>query len=106
MAEEKLSKSKWLLKTWVWSIPLGYVAMEAGWIVREVGRQPWSIYKLMRTSEGLSRLTGGEVLWTIIMFLLIYAMLFTVFIAIAIKIIRQGPDLEQSMPRLTGKTGV
>ena len=45
---------EWLLLAWVLCIPLPYVAVEAGWIVREVGRQPWVVYGLLRTSQAAS----------------------------------------------------
>jgi cytochrome d ubiquinol oxidase subunit I len=51
-------QSRWMLKLFVLSIPLGYVAIEAGWTVTEVGRQPWIIQGIMRTSEAVTPMPG------------------------------------------------
>jgi cytochrome d ubiquinol oxidase subunit I len=101
LTDTSIVKYSWLFRIWVWSIPLGYAAMEVGWIVREVGRQPWSIYRLLRTSEGLSRLTGSEVLLTLLIYLGIYALLFWLFVVSVIKIIRKGPDPDIALPAYT-----
>ncbi len=58
-----IKKKSWLNKTWllklfVWSIPLGYIALEAGWTVTEVGRQPWIIYNVMRTKDAVTPMPG------------------------------------------------
>lgn len=50
--------SKWLLSLFVFSTPLGYIAVEAGWTVTEVGRQPWIIYGIMRTSDAVTPMPG------------------------------------------------
>ena len=54
---------KWLLTCWMMAIPLSYIAMEAGWVVREVGRQPWVIQGVLRTEEGVSRLPAENSGW-------------------------------------------
>ena len=51
-------KQKWLLRLFVFSIPLGYIAIEAGWTVTEVGRQPWIIYGIMRTKDAVTPMPG------------------------------------------------
>lgn len=51
-------KSKWLLRLFVIAIPLGYIAIEAGWIVTEVGRQPWIIHGIMRTEDAVTPMPG------------------------------------------------
>lgn len=50
--------SKWLMKLFVFSIPLGYIALEAGWTVTEVGRQPWIIYEIMKTADAVTPMPG------------------------------------------------
>ena len=57
---ENIGRQKWLLSAWVAAIPAGLVAIEAGWVTREVGRQPWVIYGLLRTSQGASPLPAGR----------------------------------------------
>ena len=57
--KENLNK-RWWLKTLVWLTPVGFVAVEAGWIVTEVGRQPWIIYGIMKTSEAVTPMPGVQ----------------------------------------------
>lgn len=56
--KKNLIQKKWLLKLFVFSIPLGYIALEAGWTVTEVGRQPWIIYEVMRTADAVTPMPG------------------------------------------------
>jgi cytochrome d ubiquinol oxidase subunit I len=49
---------RWLLRAWLWSSPLGFVALEAGWLVTETGRQPWIVQGVMRTGEAVTPVTG------------------------------------------------
>ncbi|MGM5630547.1 cytochrome ubiquinol oxidase subunit I [Apibacter raozihei] len=51
-------QKKWLFKLFVFAIPLGYIALEAGWVVTEVGRQPWIIYRVMRTADAVTPMPG------------------------------------------------
>ena len=67
-----LGRQQWLLYAWVAAIPLGYVAVETGWITREVGRQPWMIYGLMRTGAGVSPLPAAAVFVSLWIYLIIY----------------------------------
>ncbi|TBO40245.1 cytochrome ubiquinol oxidase subunit I [Pedobacter kyonggii] len=53
-----LTEKRWLLKLFVGAIPLGYIALEAGWVVTEVGRQPWIIYGIMRTKDAVTPMPG------------------------------------------------
>ena len=78
---------------WVWSIPLGFLAADLGWIVREVGRQPWVIYGLQRTSDGVSVLQAGPTAASLIGYTLVYALLLGVFIVFLVRFVRKGPDL-------------
>src|SRR5690606_5092140 len=50
--------SRWLYRLFVWSIPMGYIALEAGWTVTEVGRQPWIIHNIMRTADAVTPMPG------------------------------------------------
>jgi cytochrome d ubiquinol oxidase subunit I len=98
LTEDHIVKQRWLLWAWLSSLPLGYVAMEAGWVVREVGRQPWSIYKLIRTSDSLSILGHGAVLGSLIIYTLLYTFLFTAFLFFVFKFLKKGPDLTRELP--------
>jgi len=89
-----------LLRAWVMSLPLGFVAVEAGWIVREVGRQPWIVYGLLRTEKMASAgLTTAQVAASLAIYVLIYAGLFVLFVAFASRIVERGPDMHSPLPR-------
>jgi cytochrome d ubiquinol oxidase subunit I len=82
----------WLL---VFAVLLPQAANQAGWFAAEVGRQPWVVYELLRTSDGLSEAVNrDQVLFSLVMFGLIYMLLFVLFIFLLDRKIRQGPVLE------------
>jgi cytochrome d ubiquinol oxidase subunit I len=90
----------WLLRSWVASVPLGYLATECGWIVREVGRQPWAVYGLLRTEHAASHLPAPAVVTSLVLFAIIYSLLLLTFIVFARRIILTGPDIDQPLPAL------
>ncbi len=80
----------WLL---IFAIPLPHIANQTGWIAAEVGRQPWAVYKVLRTADAASVVVpAGQVLFTLLMFTLIYTLLFVVFVKLVLKTIRKGPE--------------
>lgn len=88
-----LFNKRWLLWLFVLCIPLPYVANQLGWVTAEVGRQPWIVYGLLRTSEGLSHAVGStQTLGSILMFVLIYALLFAVWLYVLNDKIHHGPE--------------
>lgn len=88
----KLYENKWYLYVLPFLIPLPHIAHETGWIAAEVGRQPWIIYKLMRTSDAASVVvSAGEITFSLIMFFIIYTLLAAMFIKIFLKIVQKGP---------------
>lgn len=95
---DALLEQRWLLRAWVLAIPLPYIAVEAGWIVREVGRQPWVVYGLLRTRDAVSTLPAHQVDASMIMFAVFYAVLFSCFFSFARKWLREGPDLTLMPP--------
>ena len=98
LSAESICTHRWLLRAWIASIPLGYVATECGWIVREVGRQPWVIYGLLRTRDAASTLPASVVAVSLVTFVVIYSSLFILFLIFAARIIRKGPDLTLMPP--------
>lgn len=88
------------LRCWVAAIPLGYIAADAGWVVREVGRQPWTIYGVMRTRESASFLPIETAIWSLVSYSLIYLLLFLSFLYFARRIIKHGPNLNIAPPSL------
>jgi len=95
LSVEKVAEQRWLLFSWMAAIPLSYIAMEAGWAVREVGRQPWVIQGVQRTAEGVSPLPVETVAGSLIGFVAIYTVLFIVFLVFAKGLINKGPDLSK-----------
>jgi cytochrome bd ubiquinol oxidase subunit I len=85
---------------WVVSVPLGYLATECGWIVREVGRQPWAVYGLLRTEHAASHLPAPAVVTSLILFAVIYSLLLLTFILFARRIILTGPNIDEPLPAL------
>jgi len=80
-----------LLLAWVASMPLGYIAVESGWLVREVGRQPWVVSGLLRTAAAASRLPATTVATTLLVYAVLYSILGVMFVVFVRRIIRQGP---------------
>ncbi len=93
-----ICNNRLLLRAWIASIPLGYLATECGWIVREVGRQPWVIYGLLRTRDAASTLPASVVAVSLVSFVVIYSSLFILFLIFAARIISKGPDLSLAPP--------
>jgi cytochrome d ubiquinol oxidase subunit I len=88
----KLYKNRLYLLILPFLIPLPHIAHETGWIAAEVGRQPWIIYKLMKTSDAASVIvSAGQITFSLIMFFLIYLLLAALFIKIFLKIVQKGP---------------
>jgi cytochrome bd ubiquinol oxidase subunit I len=95
LVPERVGRQKWLLYSWMAAIPLSYIAMEAGWIVREVGRQPWVIQGVLRTEEGVSRLPAVTVAGSLLGFVAIYSLLFIIFLVFARRLLIKGPDFSR-----------
>lgn len=98
LSAEFVGKHRLLLQAWVASIPLGYLAAECGWIVREVGRQPWVIYNILRTRDAASILPASVVTVSLLAFIAVYGILFILFLVFAGRLIRKGPDLSLMPP--------
>jgi cytochrome d ubiquinol oxidase subunit I len=82
----------WLLML---AMPFPYIANEAGWVVAEVGRQPWVVYGLVRTAEGVStNVSGGMVTFTLLGFMGLYALLGMLYLLLVFRVIAAGPAVE------------
>jgi len=89
----KLFEQRWLLKILMWSVILPQVANQSGWFAAEMGRQPWVVYGHLRTSDALSKVvTANQVLFSLILFFLIYTLLLALFIYLLNKKIIHGPE--------------
>ena len=79
------------LRAATWSIPVGYVAVTAGWITTEVGRQPYVVYGFLRTADAVSpTLTGGDVLASLLTYIAVYLVIFGAGVYYIVRLLRQG----------------
>ncbi|WP_321332189.1 cytochrome ubiquinol oxidase subunit I [uncultured Bacteroides sp.] len=92
--KEKLTNLKWMHWVALLTIPLGYVAAEAGWVVAECGRQPWAIQDMLPTSVSVSRLGVGAVQTTFFIFLVLFTVMLIAEIGIMLREIKKGPELK------------
>jgi cytochrome bd ubiquinol oxidase subunit I len=90
--KNKLEKHRWLLKIGVWMFPLSLTASMAGWIVAEVGRQPWTIEGLLATTHSTSNITTNAVILTFWIFLTVLLTLLVAEMRIMTNIIKKGPN--------------
>jgi cytochrome d ubiquinol oxidase subunit I len=88
---DKLGKRRWLLRLMLLSMPLPYIAGQAGWVVAEVGRQPWAIQDLLPTAAAVSQISAGAVQTTFWLFVAIFTVLLISGLSIMIRQIKQGP---------------
>ncbi len=87
-----LSRNRWFLYLSIVSIPLVYICSQAGWVVAEVGRQPWTIQDLLTTGASLSGVSTSSVATTTIMFFVLFSVLLAAEITILFKVIKKGPS--------------
>lgn len=90
--KKKIADTRWLQYVCLWSIPLAYIAGQAGWVVAEVGRQPWAIQDILPTSASISKLATSSVQTTFFVFLILFTLLLIAEIGIMVKVIKKGPQ--------------
>ncbi len=89
----RLYDSVWYLRVCEIMAPLGFVAVLAGWTTTEVGRQPWTVYGLLRTADSVSpSLTGSDVLISLVGYMIAYLVIFPAGILIMARFVRKGPE--------------
>ncbi len=88
----KLESSPGYLKVMLYAMPLPYVALQAGWIVTEVGRQPWIVYGLMKTAAAVSPIAASQVAVSLPAFIAVYGLLGGVAFYLMAKHVRRGPE--------------
>jgi cytochrome d ubiquinol oxidase subunit I len=96
VVKNKLENYKWILHLGIWSFPLAFIASMAGWIVAEVGRQPWTIQGLLPTMVSTSNINSNAVILTFWMFLALLSLLVIAEVKIMITTIRKGPDNKEN----------
>ncbi len=87
----RLERCRWYLTIMMYAIPLPYLAAELGWIVTEVGRQPWIVYGVMRTADAVSPIPASHVAISLTAFIALYSLLGLMAFALMARVIRQGP---------------
>jgi cytochrome d ubiquinol oxidase subunit I len=92
LRRNKLEDSPLFLKVMLWSMPLPYIAIQAGWIVTEVGRQPWIVYGVMKTKDAVSPVAASQVGISLAAFVVVYAILGVVAFYLVRRIAIQGPE--------------
>lgn len=95
-ARGRLYEKRWFLRACVLSMPLGFVAVVAGWVTTETGRQPWAVYHLLRTADAATPLPAGSVALSLALFVAVYAALLAVFLYFAYHMVLRGP--EETLP--------
>jgi cytochrome d ubiquinol oxidase subunit I len=92
----RLFSSDWFLKTLIWTGPIGFLAVLAGWTTTEVGRQPWTVYGLLRTADSVTpSLTGADVMISLAGYALVYLIVYPVGVWFMARAIQRGPgDIE------------
>ncbi len=92
MASGRLDRTRWYLRLCQFAACLGFIAVIAGWTTTEVGRQPWTIYGLMRTADSVSpSLTGANVLASLLMYVAVYLLIYPVGVSLMLRLVWRGP---------------
>jgi len=94
--KDKIARKRFILYTALWTIPLAYIASELGWVVAEVGRQPWVIQDILPTIAAVSQIKPASVQITFWLFFILFTGLLIAEIKIMISQIKKGPAAESS----------
>jgi cytochrome d ubiquinol oxidase subunit I len=93
LRRKDLTERKWFLRFFMIALPLPVAACQFGWTAAEVGRQPWVVYKVLRTADAASASVGaGEILFSIVMFGIIYLLLGALWVWLLARAIGKGPE--------------
>jgi cytochrome d ubiquinol oxidase subunit I len=91
-ARRRLFEARWFLRLCEVASPIGFLAVLAGWTTTEVGRQPWTVYGLLRTGDSVTpSLTGSDVLLSLIGYAVVYLVIFPAGLAMMARVLRGGP---------------
>ena len=98
----RLEGARWFLWAAFLSFPSGFIAVLCGWYTAEVGRQPWVVYGILRTEDAITpSLTGGQVLFSLIAYVVVYAVIYTFGLTYIYRVLKAGPTAEPSVSHLT-----
>jgi cytochrome d ubiquinol oxidase subunit I len=90
---ERLYEVRWFQRFALWMGPTGLIALLAGWVTTEAGRQPWVVYGVLRTRDAVSPLTVQQVGTSLMIFVMVYFLVFGTGIYYMLKLMAKGPDL-------------
>jgi cytochrome d ubiquinol oxidase subunit I len=94
----RLYTSPWFLRLCEFAMPLGFIAILAGWTTTEVGRQPWTVYGLMRTADSVTpSLTAFDVMLSLALYIVVYLMVYPVALMFIVRLVRAGPAQADAM---------
>jgi cytochrome bd ubiquinol oxidase subunit I len=100
LTQEQITQQRWLMSAWIFAAPLGFIAIDTGWIVRCVGRQPWTLYRQIRTVDSASHVPPSNVLASLTGFTVTYIVLLIAYIYFGRRIIARGPNFDLPVPGL------
>ena len=101
----KLYDTRWFQRLAVALGPSGLIALLAGWITTEAGRQPWVVYGVLRTADAISPLTSQQVGTSLLIFIIVYFLVFGTGIYYMLKLMAKGPDVGEEAPDVQGDIG-
>ncbi len=111
----RVYRTEWFLRLCQWVAPLGFIAVICGWTTTEVGRQPWTVYGLLRTADSVSpSLTGTDVAISLAFYVVVYLVMFPTGIAFMARLVRDGvqdanlepAEVESGLPELPFETAI
>jgi len=97
---KRLYTSRFLMRLAVACVPLGFVAVIAGWMTAEIGRQPFTVYGLLRTADSVSPVSVDAVATSLVLFIVVYIFLFGAFLYFVDRVIKKGPDEAEALPHV------
>lgn len=95
---KRLFVAHWFLKPIGYAWPLGFIAILAGWMVTEIGRQPWIAYGVLRTADATSPVAASTVALSLALFVLVYVVVFSIGILYVYRMLKKGPQVPQHEP--------
>jgi cytochrome bd ubiquinol oxidase subunit I len=101
----RLESARWFLWAAFVSFPTGFVAVLCGWYTAEVGRQPWVVYHILRTEDAINpALTGGEALFSLVAYVVVYAVIYGFGLTYIYRLLKEGPAAEpEAVSQLPGR---
>jgi cytochrome d ubiquinol oxidase subunit I len=98
LALGRLDAAGWYLGLCQWAAPLGFIAVIAGWTTTEVGRQPWTVYGMLRTADSVTpSLTGTDVTISLALYVIVYLLIFPTGLFFMRRIVQDGPQADESL---------